>query len=163
YRRAQGNFTVTQNQAVTAADYQAFCIAAPNDSRLPNPGAQVCGLYDLTPAAATRTTNNVVTINDASRQRSETWNGVDVAITARFSQRTFMSGGVSTGRTAYSNCAVVNNPGLFPNGGTATAPLTNDGYCAWSTPFLTQVKFAGVHTFQWDVQASMALQSNPGP
>lgn len=163
YRRAQGNFTATDNLSVTPNDYQPFCITTPNDSRLPNPGAQVCGLYDLTPAAATRTTNNVVTFNSAAQQRTEVWNGVDVAITARLGAKTFMSGGISSGKSAYSNCGVVDNPGIFANGGTATLPLTNDGYCSWSTPFLNQVKFAGSHTFPWDIQASAAFQSNPGP
>jgi len=163
YRRAQGNFTATNNRAVTPADYQQFCVTTPNDPRLPNPGAQVCGLYDLTPAAGALTTNNVVTFNSSSQQRTEVWNGVDVAINARLSGRTFLSGGLSSGRTAYSNCGVINNPGLFPNGGTATTPLTFDAYCAWSTPFLTQLKLAGVHTFPWDIQGSLAFQSNPGP
>jgi len=52
---------------------------------------------------------------------------------------------------------------LFVNGGTPAVPLTNDAYCAWSTPFLTQFKLAAVNTFWWDVQGSVALQSNPGP
>jgi hypothetical protein len=163
YRRAQGNFTATDNLAVTPASYQSFCVPTPTDPRLPNPGSQACGLYDLTPAAATLPTNNVVTFNDASRQRTEVWNGVDFAVNARISGKTFVSGGVSTGKTAYANCGVVDNPGLFPNGGTAATPLTNDGYCAWSTPFLTQFKLAAVNTFWWDVQGSLALQSNPGP
>jgi len=60
--------TVTDNLAVTPGSYQSFCVMTPNDSRLPNPGSQVCGLYDLTPAAATIPTNNVVTFNDAGLQ-----------------------------------------------------------------------------------------------
>jgi hypothetical protein len=163
YRRAQGNFTATDNLSVTPASYQSFCVTTPNDPRLPSPGSQVCGLYDLTTAAAALPTNNVVTFNDASRQRTEIWNGVDLAVNARISSKTFLSGGLSSGRTAYSNCGVVDNPGLFMNGGTAAAPLTNDAYCAWSTPFLTQLKLAAVQTFWWDLQGSLAFQSNPGP
>ncbi len=163
YRRAQGNFTATDNLAVTPASYQSFCVPTPNDSRLATPGAPICGLYDLTPAAATLPTNNVVTFDAASKQRTEIWNGFDLAVNARISAKTFLAGGVSSGKTAYSNCGVVDNPGLFVNGGTAAAPLTNDGYCAWSTPFLTQYKLAAVNTFWWDIQGSLALQSNPGP
>ncbi len=163
YRRAQGNFTATDNLAVTPASYQSFCVPTPNDSRLATPGAPICGLYDLTPAAATLATNNVVTFDDASKQRTEIWNGFDLAVNARISAKTFLAGGISSGKTAYSNCGVVDNPGLFVNGGTAAAPLTNDGYCAWSTPFLTQYKLAAVNTFWWDIQGSLALQSNPGP
>jgi len=38
YRRAQGNFTATDNLAVTPSSYQSFCVTTPGDSRLPNPG-----------------------------------------------------------------------------------------------------------------------------
>ena len=51
YRTWYGGFTVTENLAVTAADYDTFCITAPVDSRLPNSGERVCGLYDIKPAA----------------------------------------------------------------------------------------------------------------
>ena len=164
YRRGQGNFTATDNLAVTPGDFQSFCVPTPNDPRLPNPGAQVCGLSDLMPAAGARTTNNVVTFNDAAKQRSELWNGIDLAVTARFSAKMFVSGGFSSGKTSYSNCSVVDNPGLFANGFVnLTTPITNDQYCAWDTPLLTQVKFAGIQTFPWDVQVSATFQSNPGP
>ena len=49
YHRAFGNFRVTDNAAVTPADYDPFCVTAPLDSRLPG-GNQVCGLYNITPA-----------------------------------------------------------------------------------------------------------------
>ena len=41
---------VTDNLAVTPADFDPFCITAPNDSRLPGGGGyDVCGLYDVSP------------------------------------------------------------------------------------------------------------------
>ncbi|HWW84601.1 MAG TPA: carboxypeptidase regulatory-like domain-containing protein [Vicinamibacterales bacterium] len=164
YRRAQGNFTSTHNLAVTPANYQSFCVTTPNDPRLPNPGAQVCGLYDLTVAAGSIPTQNVVQFDDASQQRTEVWNGIDLAVNARIRAGTFISGGVSSGKTSYSNCGVINNPGLFQNGTPSlTTFLSFDQYCAWDTPFLTQLKLAGVHTFWWDIQGSVAFQSNPGP
>ena len=50
YRNWFGNHLVTDNTVVTPADFDPFCITAPNDSRLPGGGGyQVCGLYDVTP------------------------------------------------------------------------------------------------------------------
>jgi len=49
HRRWFGNLRITDNLLVTPADYDPFCITAPVDSRLPNSGQQVCGLYDITP------------------------------------------------------------------------------------------------------------------
>jgi Carboxypeptidase regulatory-like domain len=165
FRRSQGHFTATDNRAVTPADYQEFCVTTPNDSRLPNPSSVLCGNFDLTPQAAARTTDNVVLFNDSSEEHTEVWTGVDVSITARFgsSERlTFLAGGMSTGRTAYSNCGVIDNPGLF----TATTNLTGaitSRYCDWTTKYRTQIKLAAVHTFWKGIQASATFQSNPGP
>ena len=39
YRTWYGNFLVTDNLAVTPADYDHFCITAPTDSRLPSESA----------------------------------------------------------------------------------------------------------------------------
>jgi hypothetical protein len=42
-----GNTAVTQNLAVTNADFTHYCITAPVDSRLPGSGGQMCGFYDV--------------------------------------------------------------------------------------------------------------------
>ena len=50
FRNWDGNFTVTDNQAVTPADYDPYCMTAPADARLPSGGSYpVCGLYDIKP------------------------------------------------------------------------------------------------------------------
>ena len=42
---------MTDNQLVTPADYDPYCVTAPVDTRLPGGGGyQVCGLYDIKPA-----------------------------------------------------------------------------------------------------------------
>jgi hypothetical protein len=151
YRRAQGNFTSTVNLNASPSDYTPFCVAAPADAtdpRLPAPGTQICGLYDINPAVLAKGQNNVVEFDAASAARQQVWQGVDVALSARLARGTSLSGGISTGRTHFVNCAVVNSPDVR--------------FCDYTTNFLTQIKFTGVHTFKWDIQASAAFQSNPG-
>jgi hypothetical protein len=166
FRRSQGNFNATDNLAVTPGDFQQFCVTAPNDSRLALAGQQVCGLYDIVPTKAGQQ-QNVVTFNDSSRQRTEVWQGVDVNFNARISSRMFLQGGLGTGRFEFSNCVAVDNPGQFYNGfltnaGTAAAATTLTQFCAWQTPFLTQLKTIAGYTFPGDIQASVAFQSLPG-
>ena len=44
FRTWYGNFLVTDNQALTTADYDPFCVTVPTDSRLPGGGGnQICG------------------------------------------------------------------------------------------------------------------------
>ena len=59
YRTWYGNFYVTDNILVSAADYDSYCITAPNDPRLPNGGEQICGLLDVKPAKFGQVSNIV--------------------------------------------------------------------------------------------------------
>lgn len=157
FRRSQGHFTASDNLLVTPADFQQFCVTVPTDPRLPMSGQRICGLYDVVPSKAGQV-KNLVTFNDASKQRSEIWQGVDVNVNARLGSRTFLQGGLSTGRSEYKNCSAIDNPGQFVNG-SVTTPTQ---YCEWTTPFQTQYKLVAGHTFPWDIQASVAFQSIPG-
>jgi hypothetical protein len=165
YRREQKHFTATDNRAISPADFSEVCVNAPNDGRLPQPGAQICGNYQLSAVAAARPADNFVTFNDASRKHTEVWSGVDLAMTARLGTAespTYVSGGVSTGHTAYSNCGVIDNPGQFTATLNVIGAITTN-YCAFTTNFLTQVKIAAVHTFLKGIQVSATFQNNPGP
>ena len=165
FRRIQGNFSATDNLAVTPGDFQQFCVTAPNDSRLPGAGQPICGLYDIVPAKAGQV-NNLVTFNDSSKKRSEVWQGIDLNINARINSKLFAQGGLSAGRTAFSNCVALDNPGQFlnsyiTNAGTANT-TTFSQYCEWNTPFQTQYKAVSGYTFPLNIQASVAFQSIPG-
>ena len=89
FRRAQGNFTTTDNLDVAPTDFQPYCVTSPPDPRLPGGGGQeICGLYDIVPTKFGVATSNVVTFVDKlGGKQTEVFNGVDVAFNARLEER----------------------------------------------------------------------------
>ncbi|MBI3265398.1 MAG: hypothetical protein HYZ58_19890, partial [Acidobacteria bacterium] len=129
YRNWAGNFRVTDNLAVTPADYSPYCITAPVDARLPGGGGyQVCGLYDVVPAKFGRVSNLV---RDASYYGKQTRvnDFFGVNFNARVGSGVQLGGGVDTGRSVDDRCFVVDSPQELL-------------YCHVATPFHanTQVK-----------------------
>ena len=155
FRRIYGNFLVTDNLAVTAADYSPYSIPAPADSRLPNGGGYTTGpVYDLNPNKVGQV-NNYVKFSDNYGKQIEHWNGVDFTVNARPRAGVMVQGGVSTGRTSTDNCEVLKTV-------TEAGPL--NAFCHVDTNFLTQVKLLGTYTLpKVDVQFSGTFQSLPGP
>jgi hypothetical protein len=151
YRTWFVNQRVTRNEAVSANDYDPFCVTLPADSRLPNPGEQICGFYDITPSAFGQT-SNLVTRASNFGEASEVYNGVDVNVNARFGRGGLLSGGVATGRTVTDNCFVVNSPQELR-------------YCSVVLPWTAQLqaKLTAVYPLPlWDIRASAVIQSLPG-
>lgn len=162
FRRWYGNFIVTDNRAVAASDFTTFSLTAPNtDSRLPNAGTVVSGLYNLTPAAFGRPSDNYVTYAKNYGKQIEHWNGVDVTLNARPRGGVTLQGGLSTGRTSLDNCEVAERVPETLQVGSLWTPLQ---YCHQDTKFLTQVKGSGSYSVpKVDVLISAVLQSLPGP
>jgi len=156
FRRLYGNFVVTDNRAVTAADYSPFSVTAPTDARLPGGGGNtVNGFYDINANKVGQVDNYVTHASDFGAQ-IEHWNGVDVSVNARPRRGVLLQGGFSTGRTSTDNCAVL---AQLPETSTFGRP-----YCHVDTAFLTQVKLLGTYTVpKVDVQLSATFQSLPGP
>jgi len=154
FRRWFGNFSVTDNRAVTAADFDTFSITAPSDARLPDGGGYtVSDLYDVTPARFGRT-DNFITFSDNFGGQTRMWNGVALTLSARLDNGVLLQGGVDTGRLTLDTCALrAQLPEINP---------TNP-YCRTSEP-TTQLKLLGTYTIpRIDVQVSGTLQSLPGP
>jgi hypothetical protein len=179
FRTWYGGFQLIDNELTTSADFDPFCITAPTDSRLPSSvsGKQLCGLYDIKPAKFGQV-SNVRTQASNYGDISEFFDGVDVAMNARFAQRASVQGGVSVGRTVTDFCLTVDSPGAGVNApGSLMAGTpeqggglggnsrdTRPGFCRVSRPWgsSTQVKFAVVYPLPWDLQASAIYQNIPG-
>ena len=171
FRTWHGGFLVADNQAVTPADFNEYCITASTDSRLgASSGQQFCGLYDVTPAKFGQV-DNLVTQASRFGNPTRVFNGVDVTLNARFAGGAQFSGGVSLGRTVTDNCIVVDSPEsttIFSPGGTAGTSGTlrdaRDGFCQITPPWSagTQVKFLVVYPLPWDIQTSAIYQTGPG-
>ena len=167
FRRWYGNFTVVDNQLVTPQDYDQFCITAPaNDSRLPNAGQQICGFYDIKPAKNGQS-QNLVRLAKHYGDQSEVYNGIDASVNWRVKGLTLF-GGISTGRTATSQCFVVDAPVVYlsvtaPAVPTATSPQDPMSSCKVVPPFLTQYKGYGVYQLPWGVSVSGTYQAVPQP
>jgi hypothetical protein len=165
FRRWYGNFSVTDNRAVTAADFTPFSITAPTDSRLPSGGGYtVSGLYDVNPARFGQTDNFTTFAKNFGKQ-VQMWNGVAVMVNARLQNGILVQGGVDTGKVTLDNCEV--RAKLPEYVGPTPADLTNanplNPYCRTSEP-QTQVKALASYTIpKVDVQISSTLQNIPGP
>src|ERR671918_412526 len=100
FRTWYGGFQAVDNQRVTPADYDPFCITAPVDSRLPGSvsGKQFCGNYDLNPAKFGQVANLRTQASHYGKM-IEVFDGVDVTLNGRFAQRGRFQGSLTTGST----------------------------------------------------------------
>jgi hypothetical protein len=106
FRTWYGNFLVTDNLLVGPEDYDTYCITAPNNSALPNPGEHICGLLAIKPAKFGRQ-DNLVTNSQHYGNQYEHHNAIDVTLNARFGNGGLLTGGVSLGKTVFDNCDVL--------------------------------------------------------
>jgi len=186
FRRSYQNFWVTDNRAVSAADFDTFSITVPSDPRLPGGGGYtVSGLYDLKPTSFGRPADNFVTLASNYGKQIERWQGVDVNLNVRPRAGLMLQGGLSTGSTRIDLCEVQAKVpemllSVLTSASNATTPQvlavsTNNAaaiqnqwtpaqYCRQHSPFLTNVKFAGSYTIpRADVLVSGTFRTVPGP
>jgi hypothetical protein len=162
FRTWYSGFLVTANEATRAADYDPFCITVPVDARLPNSGQQLCGFYNIKPAAF-GLVQNLTTLASEYGKQTQVFNGVDMTVSARFADRGQLSGGVSVGRTVTDNCYQNDDPSLLAQGAIATYPRS-EAFCHLAVPWSagTQVKFMAVYPLPWSVQTSAIYQNSAG-
>ncbi len=173
FRTWYGGFLAVDNQYVSTADYDPFCITAPVDPRLPTSvsGQQFCGIYDIKPEKFGRI-DNLVTQASHNGEQSEVFNGIDFLINARFGHGGQVQGGLSTGHTVLDNCFSIDSPSTLVAGqpvavaGALVIPTQDarPGFCRISQPWgaATQVKFSAVYPLPWASQISATYQNAPG-
>jgi hypothetical protein len=143
---------VTDNLLVTPADYDQFCVTAPDDARLPNGGQQLCGLYDVRREFFGRNDSLARRASDFG-DLSRVYNGIDLTLNARFGEGGSFSGGMSMGQTVEDNCLVVDSP-----------QDAREGFCEVTPPWSagTDFKFMVVYPMPLDIQTSVIYQNSPG-
>jgi hypothetical protein len=170
YRTWYGGFTLTENLALTPADFDSFCITVPTDSRLPNSGQPLCGLYDVKPAAFGLVQNQVTQASNYGKQK-QVYNGIDATVNMRFAAEGLLSGGVSVGRSVSDTCYLSDKPQMTPTaipnsvGLPATSTISRDAaFCNSTPPWAqgTQVKFMAVYPLPWGIQTSAIYQNSAG-
>jgi hypothetical protein len=156
FRRWYGNFGVTDNLNLDAADFDTFSVTAPLDSRLPGGGGYtVSGFYNLNPAKVAVPQNNYFTLASNYGKQIQHWNGFDVSVSSRQRRGFIVQGGISTGRQETNNCDVIAN---LPEAAVLTAP-----YCDQKENFLTDAKVMGTYEIpKVDVAFSALFYSRPG-
>jgi hypothetical protein len=156
-RRVSGNFPVTDNIALAAADFDRFNITAPADARLPGGGGYtVQGLFNVRPDRFGQT-NNYRTLASDYGQQIHHYDGINLDVNARMRALTVQAG-FSSGTTTTDNCEVVQR---VPE---VLAPGQSAGFCHVATPFLTNYKGLAAYTVpRVDVQVSGTFQNLPGP
>jgi hypothetical protein len=154
FRRWLQNFTVVDNLAVTAADFDTFSITAPSDPRLPNGGGYaIDGLYNVKPEK-TGQNNSFTTWTKNFGDQTSMYNGVLLNVTARMLNGLTVQGGVNSGKTVTDNCEV---QAQLPEIG------VNDPYCHSDPGFVTRVTGLAAYTVpKVDVLLSTTFRSDQG-
>lgn len=122
---------------------------------------------DLNPDKVGQVSNLVTRAGDYGKQ-TEHWNGVDITGSARLKGLS-VSGGISSGKRATDNCAVVAKlPEILFGAQSLAAPNPASwmpaAFCHQEEPFLTQVKLLGSYIIpKVGVLVAGTLQSVPGP
>jgi hypothetical protein len=173
FRRWYGNFYVTDNRAVTAADYQQYALTAPTAATVPAAGLlpggggyPVTGLFLINQDAFSRIPDNFTTFSDNFGKQIDHWNGFDLGANVRAANGFILQGGLSIGHQLLDNCEVAAQlpETLFQSidffGTLNWQPLST---CRVEYPWLGQYKFLGGYTLpKVDVQIGATFQSIPG-
>ncbi len=153
-RRWLQNFTVTDNRAQAATDFDSFSIVAPLDSRLPGGGGYtISGLYNVN-NATTALTDNYATYAPNYGNQYSIYNGLELSINARLRNGIQLQAGSSTGSQVTDNCEV---RAKLPEIGPTTYNCHN------AAGITTRATAAGSYTIpKIAVLLSGTFQSSPG-
>jgi hypothetical protein len=154
FRRWLQNYTVVDNLAVSAADFDSFSITAPTDPRLPNGGGYtISGLRNVVPSKVGQT-DNLTTWSTNYGDQTSMYNGVLVNVSARMQNGLTVQGGLNSGKTVTDSCEI---QAALPE----TAPT--DPYCHRDPGFVTRLSGLAAYTVpKIDVLLSGTFRSDQG-
>ncbi|HLG56519.1 MAG TPA: carboxypeptidase regulatory-like domain-containing protein [Vicinamibacterales bacterium] len=172
-----GNFIATDNQNLTPADFDPYCITLPTDPRLARSGQQLCGLWDQRVNVAT---SNLIGFADnyvdryaigglAQGHQKEHFDGFDLQFNSRYRGGT-AGGGWSVGNTI-QNTAISANGGQINNSIDQCFVVDNPEQltsqvspCDVKNPYQHRFRFNGSYELPWGgVQLAAVYQDLPGP
>lgn len=156
--RTWGNRTVTDNRAVSATDFDSFCVTIPTDARLEGSGQPLCGLADVKPEKFGQV-DNFITKPDAFGKLIERYNGFDVSVNARMRNGLTLQGGVSSGSKMTDDCEIgAKLPEIYLTGTT----VVSREYCHLKSPYLTKWSSLAAYTIpKVGVVVSGTFRSTP--
>jgi len=159
-RRWFNGFTVTDNRATVASDYDLFSFTAPTSVGIASPVAgQTITAYNPDPTIAALN-NPYVTFADDYGKTIQYWHGVDVNVNARIRNGLTLQGGTSTGRGVRDNCEVT---AKLPETLLVLGTWQRPDSCRVVEPWLTQVRGLAAYTIpKIDVAISASFQFKPG-
>lgn len=174
------NGQIQVNTALSASDFNYFCVTAPTDPRLGSAsGQQTCGNVDQTLASLAIPAKNVwyrtkdAPVPGLNGERIDKYDGIELSMNLRFGNRGLLTGGLSLGRRRTDNCFANDFPqitGIVDQGGGGGATLIglrDDKYCSNEAQALwdsvgSQVKFQAVYPLPYDFIVSGTYKHLPG-
>ena len=166
-RRWWGNFYVTQNRALTAADYDEVTLQAPVDPRLPGGGGYPVTFLMRNNRSVLGATDSYFTSDSDYGDETHYWQGFDVTLNARTANGLTVQGGTSTGHGVNDTCNVLigrfGRP-MAPSTATVAASGVVNGQptCNASEPWQTSARALVSYTIpKIDVLVSAILRSQP--
>jgi hypothetical protein len=159
-RRWYGNLFANRNLNVSNSDFTEYCVPVPSDSRLPNNGGQLCGLYDVNRIIGA---NNLVFNSSQVGGIKDVYDGFDFDANARLGRNMILSGGVSLGRERVNTCKLAGDRSLTVAGAARPNDSRTDAFCDIRPPFQPIVKAQVSYPLPASVSVSATFQSLPGP
>jgi hypothetical protein len=160
-RRWLVNSNVIDNRARAPEDHTLFGVTIPTDPRLPGGGGGVLeGLYNVTPAAATRLNDNYETLATTYADWTRTSDSVNLNVTARMKNSLMLQGGFNSGTSTSDYCDVRS---AIPEWTVILAQSPTNPWCDTSTGWVTRLTALGSYTVpKVEVQVSGTFRSDPG-
>jgi hypothetical protein len=150
-RRVWSNFFLTQNRALTPADFDTVTLTAPSNPLLPNGGGYPVTFLTRNTRSALGATDSYYTTSDDFGGETHYWQGVDLSFNARMRNGLSLQGGTSTGHGVNDTCAELTarfGQPMTPTIGAvgATGIIGGQASCNAAEPWQTSVRGLASYT-----------------